>query len=99
MRVLVWLAAATALFGQAAIDFSTAGYGGGGVPLPAVAAAVSVRPSGGDDTALLQGALDRVAGMRVRGLGISRGGAAAARAVPRFGAAADAGFGRGAAGE
>ncbi len=52
---------------QPAIDFSFAGYGGGGVPAPYVDAAISVRPSGGDDTALLQAALDHVAATRVRG--------------------------------
>jgi hypothetical protein len=42
------------------IDFSHAGYGGGGVALPAVPARVLVTPSGQDDTALLQAALDHV---------------------------------------
>lgn len=42
------------------IDFSFAGYGGG-LPLPSVKAVLTVKPSGTDDTALLQGALDRVA--------------------------------------
>ena len=46
------------------IDFSYAGYDGGR-PVPWVKAVLSVRPSGGDDTALLQGALDRVASMPV----------------------------------
>jgi hypothetical protein len=45
------------------IDFSHAGYGGGGIALPQVAARLSVRPSGGDDTELLQDALDAVAKM------------------------------------
>ena len=43
------------------IDFSYAGYEGGGRPIPQVPAVLLVRPSGGDDTALLQGALDRIA--------------------------------------
>ncbi len=43
-----------------AIDFSTAGYGGGGVPLPAVPARLTVAPTGGDDTRLIQAALDAV---------------------------------------
>ena len=44
------------------IDFSYAGYREG-APLPAVPAMLFVRPTGGDDTALLQGALDRVGSM------------------------------------
>jgi hypothetical protein len=44
------------------IDFSYAGYEAGGA-LPWVNAMLTVKPSGGDDTALLQGALDRVASM------------------------------------
>jgi hypothetical protein len=40
-------------------DFSYAGYMGGGVALPTVSAAQTLMPSGGDDTAALQSALDR----------------------------------------
>ncbi len=47
-----------------AIDFSYAGYDSG-APIPAVPAVLKVRPSGADDTALLQGALDRIATMPV----------------------------------
>ena len=54
------LAAASA---QTAIDFSYAGYEGGAVSPPVVAAAIAVRPSGGDDTRLLQSALDHVAAL------------------------------------
>jgi hypothetical protein len=43
------------------IDFSYAGYEGGGHPIPSVKAALLVRPSGGDDTAFIQSAIDRVA--------------------------------------
>ncbi|HEX8138088.1 MAG TPA: DUF6298 domain-containing protein [Pyrinomonadaceae bacterium] len=43
------------------IDFSYAGYEAGGASPPLVPAVLRVRPSGGDDTALLQAALDRVA--------------------------------------
>jgi hypothetical protein len=46
-----------------AIDFSHAGYGGGGVSPPVVRDVLRVRPTGRDDTALIQGALDRVASM------------------------------------
>src|ERR1017187_9318388 len=42
-----------------AIDFSYAGYEAGR-KVPSVKAVLMVRPSGGDDTALIQGALDRV---------------------------------------
>ena len=47
------------------IDFSYAGYGGGGRAIPLVKAVLLVKPSGDDDTALLQGALDRVAEMPI----------------------------------
>lgn len=43
------------------LDFSNAGFGGGGVPIPSVAAAFAVGPSGGDDTRAIQDALDAVA--------------------------------------
>ena len=56
----------TAAGGQPAIDFSYAGYGGGGVNLPKVPAAISVRPTGGDDTELLQQAIDHVSALPVR---------------------------------
>ncbi len=46
------------------IDFSYAGYKAG-QPIPWVRAVLLVKPSGADDTALLQGALDRVAKMSV----------------------------------
>jgi hypothetical protein len=47
------------------IDFSYAGYEAGG-RLPSVPSVLTVRPSGGDDTLLLQGALDRVSTMPLR---------------------------------
>ncbi|HEX9199898.1 MAG TPA: DUF6298 domain-containing protein [Acidobacteriaceae bacterium] len=47
------------------IDFSYAGYEAGARVIPSVKAVLMVRPSGGDDTALIQGALDRVAAMAV----------------------------------
>ncbi len=62
MRALIAILFCAAASAQTAIDFSYAGYGGGGVPIPAPPAVLSVRPTGGDDTALLQGALDQAAG-------------------------------------
>ncbi len=47
------------------IDFSFAGYEAGAA-IPQVAAVLLVRPSGADDTALIQGAIDRVAAMPSR---------------------------------
>ena len=60
--ILFCLAAAA----QPSIDFSYAGYGGGGVAIPVVPGVLSVQPSGRDDTALLQGAIDAVAAMPLR---------------------------------
>jgi hypothetical protein len=71
-----WTAAALAVclpiaaLAQTAIDFSYAGYGGGGVAIPAARAVISVRPTGGDDTQLLQQALDHVAAMPPGGDGL-----------------------------
>src|SRR5213075_852253 len=42
------------------MDFSYAGYRGGGVALPVVPVVETVRPSGGDDTAAIQMAIDAV---------------------------------------
>src|SRR5947209_18476347 len=47
--------------GDRILDFSHAGYMGGGVALPTVAVQKTVEPSGGDDTARIQAALDEVA--------------------------------------
>jgi hypothetical protein len=49
--------------GDQIMDFSTAGYGGGGVKIPDVPTRVTVHPSatGGDDTAAIQAAIDEVA--------------------------------------
>ena len=60
---------AVAAGAQPAIDFSYAGYGGGGVPVPTVPAAISVGPTGGDDTESLQQAIDRVSALPPRGNG------------------------------
>lgn len=52
--------------GDRILDFSHAGYMGGGVALPDVAVKVTVQPSGGkDDTAAIQKAIDEVAQMPV----------------------------------
>jgi hypothetical protein len=57
--------------GDRIMDFSYAGYMGGGVALPRVPVVQMVKPSGGDDTAAIQAAIDAVARMplagRVRG--------------------------------
>ena len=44
-------------------DFSHAGYGGGGVPLPVATARVRVAPGEGDDGARIQAALDQMAAL------------------------------------
>ncbi len=47
--------------GDRIMDFSGAGYGGGGIALPEVKVEQTVRPSGGeDDTAAIQAAIDSV---------------------------------------
>src|SRR3982751_1785496 len=47
--------------GDRILDFSHAGYMGGGVALPEVPVAVTVKPSGGDDDSkLIQDAIDQV---------------------------------------
>jgi len=49
--------------GNHIMDFSSAGYQGGGVAIPTnVATVVTVNPSGGDDTAAIQSAINTVAG-------------------------------------
>ena len=47
--------------GDRIMDFSSAGYLGGGVALPEVPAVMTIGPSGGDDSAAIQAALDAVA--------------------------------------
>jgi hypothetical protein len=51
--------------GDRIMDFSYAGYMGGGVALPVVPAKKSVRPSGKDDTAAIQAAIDEVSKLPV----------------------------------
>ncbi len=52
---------ATTPKGDRLLDFSTAGYMGGGVALPSVPMKVTLKPSGGDDSAAINGALADVA--------------------------------------
>jgi hypothetical protein len=49
--------------GDRILDFSHAGYGGGGVRLPVVPVRKEVAPSGGDDSASIQAAIDAVAAL------------------------------------
>ncbi|WJH32395.1 discoidin domain-containing protein [Paenibacillus sp. CC-CFT747] len=49
--------------GNRILDFSNAGYGGGGVKLPDVKTEVTLAPGDGDDTARIQAAIDQVAQM------------------------------------
>lgn len=49
--------------GDRILDFSFAGYMGGGIALPQFPVRETVKPSGGDDTAAIQAAIDRVAGL------------------------------------
>ena len=53
------LAYATTSTGDHIVDFSYAGYRGGGVALPDAPVVETLAPSGADDTAALQAALDR----------------------------------------
>ena len=54
--------------GDRVMDFSQAGYMGGGVALPNVPVKRTVQPSGSaDDTAAIQAALDQVAGLPLEG--------------------------------
>jgi hypothetical protein len=64
-KVLLVVSFLSAFFCNAApapselIDYSHAGYGGGGVAIPSVLATIAVTPSGSDDTAAIQAAIDR----------------------------------------
>ncbi len=49
--------------GEQILDFSYAGYMGGGVALPSVPVKATVAPSGGDDTAAIQAAIDQVSNL------------------------------------
>jgi hypothetical protein len=60
------LACKTTPAGDRIMDFSYAGYGGGGVALPDVPVRETVSPSGGvDDTPVIQSAIDRVAALPI----------------------------------
>jgi hypothetical protein len=52
--------------GDKIMDFSHAGYMGGGVALPTVGVKKTIEPSGGDDTAKIQAAVDAVAVMPLK---------------------------------
>ncbi|MEI6491625.1 MAG: hypothetical protein WCO94_03670 [Verrucomicrobiota bacterium] len=52
--------------GDRIIDFSHAGYGGGGVKLPVVSVEKTVKPSGGDDSAALEEAINAVAALPLK---------------------------------
>jgi hypothetical protein len=56
--------------GNRIIDFSSSGYGGGGVRLPDVQARVAVEPGDGDDSARIQAAIDAVSRMPQNAEGI-----------------------------
>jgi len=56
--------------GDTILDFSSAGYMGGGVAPPTVPSVQALTPSGGDDTAAIQAALDAVAKMPPDGHGL-----------------------------
>jgi len=51
--------------GDRIMDFSTAGYLGGGVKLPTVPVKKTVAPSGNDDSAAIQSAIDEVSKMEL----------------------------------
>jgi hypothetical protein len=52
--------------GDRIVDFSYAGYMGGGVSLPRVPVVRTLAPSGGDDTAALQRAIDEVSALPLK---------------------------------
>jgi F5/8 type C domain-containing protein len=56
--------------GNRPLDFSNAGYGGGGVALPNAQARVAVEPGDGDDSARIQAAIDQVSAMPQNAEGI-----------------------------
>jgi hypothetical protein len=53
--------------GDRIVDFSYAGYMGGGIPLPKVPITETVSPSDGHDTAVIQAAIDRASRLPIKG--------------------------------
>jgi len=53
--------------GDRIMDFSHAGYHGGGVALPVVPVQAMLAPSGGDDTVAIQGAIDQISMLPLAG--------------------------------
>lgn len=49
--------------GNRVMDFSSAGYMGGGVAIPVVPGKITLSPSGGDDKSAIQNAIDKVSAM------------------------------------
>lgn len=56
--------------GDRIMDFSSAGYGGGEVSLPTATVTRTVSPSGGDDTANIQSAIDAVSALALNSAGL-----------------------------
>ena len=63
-------------------DASHAGYGGGGVAIPTVPIKETIWPVAGDNTANIQGAINKVAVLPLDRNGFSRHGAAPGRLLP-----------------
>src|SRR5579864_1166687 len=57
------LAYTTSPKGDRIMDFSSAGYMGGGVALPSLPVKATVKPSGGDDTSAIQNAINTVSSL------------------------------------
>jgi hypothetical protein len=53
--------------GDRIMDFSHAGYMGGGVAIPDVPVVLTVTPSGSDDTEIIQNAVNKVSAMKIKG--------------------------------
>jgi hypothetical protein len=56
--------------GDQIMDFSTAGYAQGAVPIPTASVAANVSPSGGDDTAAIQAAINTVSALPLNSSGL-----------------------------